>query len=128
METQIFPYKGLEPFREEDAMFFFGRTKETEDVEAFLSAYPLTILFGPSGAGKSSLLQAGVLRRARERSRKTIPGTDITNDPHVRTPPFLVSYIRSWCGDPISTVCDEINASLQRALSFAEEETYSKSL
>ena len=55
------PYKGLVPYAEEDARFFFGREADRQIVTANLYAARLTILYGASGVGKSSLLQAGVL-------------------------------------------------------------------
>jgi WD40 repeat protein len=62
------PYKGLAPFEDSelDALFFFGRERETEIVAANLLATKLTVLYGPSGVGKSSLLRAAVVRRLRE--------------------------------------------------------------
>src|SRR5215470_15492175 len=64
----ISPYRGLEPFDERDAAFFFGRERETRLITASLFASPLTLLYGASGVGKSSVLRAGVLPRLRERS------------------------------------------------------------
>jgi hypothetical protein len=62
------PYRGLEPFDERDAPFFFGRDRETRLISASLFAAPLTLLYGASGVGKSSVLRAGVLPRLRTRS------------------------------------------------------------
>ena len=62
------PYRGLEPFDERDAPFFFGRERETRLITASLFAAPLTLLYGASGVGKSSVLRAGVLPRLRQRS------------------------------------------------------------
>jgi hypothetical protein len=62
------PYRGLEPFDERDAPFFFGRERERRLITASLFAAPLTLLYGASGVGKSSVLRAGVLPRLRERS------------------------------------------------------------
>lgn len=61
------PYRGLEPFDERDAAFFFGREREARLIAASLFAAPLTLLYGASGVGKSSVLRAGVLPRLRER-------------------------------------------------------------
>ncbi|HEY7344448.1 MAG TPA: hypothetical protein VH620_02725 [Gaiella sp.] len=62
------PYKGLAPFEDSelDALFFFGRERDTEIVVANLIASRLTVLYGPSGVGKSSLLLAAVARQLRE--------------------------------------------------------------
>ncbi|MFD5899581.1 trypsin-like peptidase domain-containing protein [Streptomyces sp. NPDC060366] len=62
------PFRGLEPFREEDAEVFFGREEDTETVVAALRGDRTAVtLCGPSGCGKSSLALAGVapvMRRA----------------------------------------------------------------
>ncbi len=55
------PYVGLQPYREGDRMFFFGREDESRIIISNLYAAPLTILYGASGVGKSSLLRAGVV-------------------------------------------------------------------
>ena len=61
------PYRGLMPFgdSELDALFFFGRERETELITANLIAAKLTVLYGASGVGKSSILRAGVARALR---------------------------------------------------------------
>ncbi|HEY0078457.1 MAG TPA: ATP-binding protein [Pyrinomonadaceae bacterium] len=76
------PYKGLVPYGEDDAPFFFGREKETRLIIANLFASSLTLLYGESGVGKSSVLRAGVARQMRERD-------DV-----------LVVYFNSWQTDP----------------------------
>ncbi len=64
------PFKGLAPFGDSDldALFFFGRARETEVIAANLQASRLTVLYGPSGVGKSSVLRAGVAQRLRRRA------------------------------------------------------------
>lgn len=61
------PYKGLTPYSEGDASFFFGREKDTRLIIANLFASPLTLLYGASGVGKSSVLRAGVAHQLRQR-------------------------------------------------------------
>jgi hypothetical protein len=78
------PYQGLNPYREEDADFFFGRERETRLVIANLFASPLTLLYGSSGVGKSSLLEAGVVRSLRQRHD------------------LLVVSFRDWQSNPIN--------------------------
>ena len=53
------PYKGLTPFEDSelDVLFFFGRERERELIEANLMASRLTVLYGETGVGKSSVLQ-----------------------------------------------------------------------
>jgi WD40 repeat protein len=67
------PYKGLTPYSEEDAAYFFGREAEREIITANLMASRLTVLYGASGVGKSSILRAGVkrdLERLAQRNRR----------------------------------------------------------
>jgi WD40 repeat protein len=61
------PYRGLAAFddSELDALYFFGRERDSEIVVANLIASRLTVLYGPSGVGKSSLLHASVARALR---------------------------------------------------------------
>lgn len=62
------PYRGLAPFADSelDALYFFGRERDTDIVVANLIASRLTVLYGPSGVGKSSLLLASVARSLRK--------------------------------------------------------------
>ena len=62
------PYKGLVPYAEEDADYFFGRASERRIISANLRASRLTLLYGESGVGKSSLLNAGVIHDLRKES------------------------------------------------------------
>ncbi len=59
------PYRGLEPFHEDDAPLFFGRDKFADDLSQKVLAHPLVAVVGPSGSGKSSVVQAGLLPRLR---------------------------------------------------------------
>ena len=61
------PYRGLAAFDDTavDALFFFGRERETEVIAANVMASRFTVLYGPLGVGKSSVLRAGVVRRLR---------------------------------------------------------------
>ena len=61
------PYRGLAAFEDSelDALYFFGRERDSEIVVANLIASRLTVLYGPSGVGKSSLLLASVARGLR---------------------------------------------------------------
>lgn len=53
------PYRGLEPFDEEHADYFYGRDDDIDRVSAALRQRPLVAVAGPSGTGKSSLIRAG---------------------------------------------------------------------
>ncbi|MER5857843.1 WD40 repeat domain-containing protein [Streptomyces sp900105245] len=61
----VCPYRGLAPYRREDARWFFGRERSTNSLVAQLRAARrtggLVMLVGASGAGKSSLLNAGLV-------------------------------------------------------------------
>jgi len=59
------PYRGLEPFGEEHASFFFGRDDDIDRLADAVTHRPLVAVAGPSGAGKSSLVRAGLLPRLR---------------------------------------------------------------
>ncbi|WP_345025089.1 trypsin-like peptidase domain-containing protein [Streptomyces sedi] len=72
-EQQLAPYRGLEPFTEQDADWFHGRQAVVDDVVERLRRHRLVLVLGPSGAGKSSLVRAGVLP-ALDESR--LPGSD----------------------------------------------------
>ncbi len=62
----ICPFRGLEPFREEDAPFFFGREREIGRLRALLEDHTIVTLVGASGTGKSSLVRAGLIPRLRK--------------------------------------------------------------
>ncbi|MEU8704122.1 hypothetical protein [Streptomyces sp. NPDC048565] len=61
----VCPYRGLAPYRQQDAQWFFGRERSKEALVAQLLAAEdtggLVMLVGASGAGKSSLLNAGLV-------------------------------------------------------------------
>ncbi|MET8249577.1 AAA family ATPase [Streptomyces sp. NPDC005202] len=61
----VCPYRGLAPYRQQDAGWFFGRERSTDALVAQLRAAEktggLVMLVGASGAGKSSLLNAGLV-------------------------------------------------------------------
>ncbi|MYY00514.1 hypothetical protein GT045_38485 [Streptomyces sp. SID486] len=65
----VCPYRGLAPYRHEDARWFFGRERSTHSLVAQLRAAErsggLVMLVGASGAGKSSLLNAGLVPAVR---------------------------------------------------------------
>ncbi len=60
------PWPGLRQFAEAEHQFFHGRSREIEELAAFVQRAPACLVYGESGVGKSSLIQAGlfpVLRR-----------------------------------------------------------------
>ena len=66
------PYVGLQPFREEDYLYFFGRERDVRVISSNLLAQPLTVVYGASGVGKSSVLRAGVLPYMRTHSSAAV--------------------------------------------------------
>jgi WD40 repeat protein len=75
------PYRGLEPFGEDDAEFFHGREDDTGCLVDAVLQYPVVTVVGPSGSGKSSLVLAGALPALRDKGFtvtrfRPIPGTD----------------------------------------------------
>ena len=62
------PYRGLLPFREEDAGLFFGRQEAINTLLAKLHEHNLITLVGRSGSGKSSVVYAGLLPALRRRA------------------------------------------------------------
>ncbi|MFI9386439.1 helix-turn-helix domain-containing protein [Kutzneria sp. NPDC052558] len=57
------PYVGLAAFRPQDAEWFFGRERLTEDLVARVRDGRFVAVFGASGSGKSSLIRSGLLPR-----------------------------------------------------------------
>jgi WD40 repeat protein len=84
------PYKGLSAFEDSavDALFFFGRDRDSEVIAANLMASRVTVLFGPTGVGKTSVLRAGVAYKLRKET-----GVD-------------VRVHSSWIGDPGVALAD----------------------
>jgi hypothetical protein len=97
------PFPGLNPFREEDAPFFFGRDLERQLISANLIASRLTLLYGPSGVGKTSILNAGVKNYIiRERNRPASPDT----------PSKAVVVFRAWQSDPVQGLWKALDAEI----------------
>ncbi|MEV1292741.1 trypsin-like peptidase domain-containing protein [Pseudonocardia sp. NPDC049635] len=74
------PYRGLEPFHEEHAEYFFGRADDIARLEATLDRAGAAVLVGPSGSGKSSLVRAGLIPRHRARGRHIVDCTHTDSD------------------------------------------------
>jgi hypothetical protein len=66
VRAEICPYRGLRPFREEDAAFFCGREAFTEKLVEAVERTSLVAVVGASGIGKSSVVRAGLIPRLRE--------------------------------------------------------------
>lgn len=61
----VSPYRGLRPFREEDASLFFGREAFTHRLAEVTSRQGFVAVVGPSGSGKSSVVRAGLVPQLR---------------------------------------------------------------
>ena len=57
------PYRGLKPFEQQNAHFFFGRQELIQELFTLVSEsqHRLTTVVGISGSGKSSLVKAGLI-------------------------------------------------------------------
>jgi WD40 repeat protein len=64
----ICPYRGLLPFREEDATFFIGREAFTATLVDRVRGNRLVAVVGASGSGKSSVVRAGLIPALRRRA------------------------------------------------------------
>ncbi len=60
IDENVVPYRGLEPFEEDQAKFFFGRRKVVENVWKILDRGNFVAVIGASGSGKSSVVRAGL--------------------------------------------------------------------
>ena len=122
MSLSVTPYKGLMPYSEEDAKFFFGREAEKEIITANLMASRLTLLYGASGVGKSSVLRAGVSNHIRELTRQNLIER--------QRPDFVVVVFSSWRDDPVralpARVADAVGITLDS--NSADPVTNSRSL
>jgi energy-coupling factor transporter ATP-binding protein EcfA2 len=72
VRTEICPYRGLEPFREEDAALFCGRDDAIRNLVSQVQKYRFVVVVGPSGSGKSSLVFAGLLPALRQQGEITM--------------------------------------------------------
>ena len=72
VRASICPYRGLEPFREEDVAFFCGRDDAIRELVARVNEHSFVAVVGPSGSGKSSLVFAGLVPALRKQGRTTM--------------------------------------------------------
>lgn len=54
------PFRGLNPYQQADARFFFGRDAAIEEMLNKLTDSPILVVSAPSGQGKSSAVRAGL--------------------------------------------------------------------
>ena len=103
------PYKGLTPYSEEDAPFFFGRDAERDLIIANLMASRFTLLYGASGVGKTSVLRAGAAYRLRRLARENLAERG--------RPEFGVVVFSAWRDDPIAGLVDHVRRAVDAAVS-----------
>src|SRR5271170_1031559 len=72
IRASICPYRGLEPFHEEDAAFFCGRDEAISELVARVQEHSFVAVVGPSGSGKSSLVFAGLVPALRKQRLTTM--------------------------------------------------------
>ena len=120
MNRSSSPYKGLVPFDEEDAPFFFGREEERDLIIANLVASRLTLLYGATGVGKSSVLGAGVLYHLHQ---ITAQHRELG-----RTPDFAVVSHRAWREDAVSELINRIQIEVARTLDVPVAEIFKSNL
>ncbi len=108
------PYRGLPAMAEEDADFFFGRSRETIAAIDALATEPdrLIVLVGNSGVGKSSLAQAGVL--AVLKAQAWPHGADTSVWPHALQDSARWRYLRLQPGSqPITALVETLLGTWQ---------------
>jgi tetratricopeptide (TPR) repeat protein len=101
------PYKGLVPYSEEDALFFFGREEKVEIIAANLLARRLTLLRGESGVGKSSVLGAGVTHKLRQMARENLDASG--------KPGFAITLVRDWKDDTVAKLKQSVEQAVKQA-------------
>ncbi|HEV7893284.1 MAG TPA: hypothetical protein VGP08_21890 [Pyrinomonadaceae bacterium] len=98
------PYKGLTPYFEEDAEFFFGRTTERDNIIFNLMGARLTLLYGPTGVGKSSVLRAGVAYKLNRLAKENLE--------NYGAPEFVAVVFKDWQGDPLRNLCESVHKAV----------------
>ncbi|NEQ54137.1 MAG: NACHT domain-containing protein, partial [Leptolyngbya sp. SIO3F4] len=68
------PYRGIQPFEEKHADYYFGRETLIQNILQTLQQSNLCALVGASGSGKTSLLRAGIMPHLT--LGKEIPGSE----------------------------------------------------
>ncbi|UIE38939.1 nSTAND1 domain-containing NTPase [Leptodesmis sichuanensis] len=74
VSEEVCPYRGLEPFDETHADYFFGRETLTDQLLDKLKSSQFLAVVGASGSGKSSLVRAGLVHKLQR--GQTISGSN----------------------------------------------------
>ncbi|MEO6742045.1 MAG: WD40 repeat domain-containing protein [Chthoniobacteraceae bacterium] len=102
------PYRGLVPYFEEDADYFFGRQNDTQIILANCMTTRVTLFYGASGVGKSSVLYAGVMRELHRRALANLQQRDC--------PECVGVAFSSWRDDPVAGLLERVEESLRKLL------------
>lgn len=102
------PYRGLVPYFEDDADYFFGRQSDTRIIVANCMTTRVTLFYGASGVGKSSVLYAGVIRELRRRA--------LANLERRNCPECVGVAFSSWRDDPVAGLLERVEATLRASL------------
>ncbi|ESA37458.1 wd40 repeat-containing protein [Leptolyngbya sp. Heron Island J] len=105
------PYKGLNPYTENDTSIFFGRESDIQEMVNNLLAWRLTILYGKSGVGKSSILRAGVTHILHEEAQQNRIDYDGIPKLAVVVFPSLERDF-SWRDDPLASLIQQIEVTI----------------
>ncbi|HKQ51189.1 MAG TPA: TIR domain-containing protein, partial [Pyrinomonadaceae bacterium] len=114
------PYRGLRPFDEEHAEYFFGREGDIQRLIEKLKTTRFLAVLGASGSGKSSLVRAGVVPRLK---RGVLPESD-TWTIRVFTPTayplsnLAANLLRLYPQQSMNRTLDELNED-ERTLHLA---------
>jgi Tol biopolymer transport system component len=112
----ICPFRGLLPFREEDAPFFFGRQDYTDRLAEAVERHPFVAVLGASGSGKSSVVLAGLVPRLRS-DPKTV-WEAVTMVPTARPINSLVNAFAPLLWPDIEDEVDRREKANEKAASF----------
>ncbi len=110
------PYRGLVPYFEEDADYFFGRQADIDIIVANCLTTRITLFYGASGVGKSSVLYAGVVHQLRERARLNLAERSC--------PECIAIPFSSWRDNPIAGLQERIESIMRTLLPAAWAEKF----
>ncbi|MFF4738400.1 trypsin-like peptidase domain-containing protein [Streptomyces sp. NPDC001262] len=91
------PFRGLLPFREQDAVHYFGRSVQTAELTEAVTTSVVVPVVGASGVGKSSLVQAGLVPALRRRGDYSV--ATLVPEPAVRAEYMLASALLPLLGE-----------------------------
>ena len=101
-------FLGLQPYTEDDAYRFKGRTEESQELFRLIVRNDFTVCYSESGEGKTSLLNAGVFPLLRENMYFPIAIT-FTSDDYKVTPDSFDAIIDRCIKDSITEYNEKNN-------------------